>query len=75
MLEVEASLTDASGRDADCEPTPDPLPSGMLGTGVFAALGTSGVTLVGTVVLGATASGVSAPAPSVVSSADFGVEG
>jgi hypothetical protein len=73
MLELEASLTDASGREADCELPPDPLPGGMLGKGVFPDVGTSGVTLVGTVVLGPTASGAPAMTARAVSAADFDV--
>ena len=53
-LELEASLADASGPEADCElPSPNPFPAAELGNVVFPELGTSGVTLVGTVVPGA----------------------
>jgi hypothetical protein len=56
MLEREASLAVASGPAADCEVLPpDPFPSATFGDAAFPELGTSGVTLVGTVVLGATA--------------------
>lgn len=73
MFELEASLTDASGREADCEVPPAPLPGGMLGNAAFPELGTNGVTLVGAVVLGATASGVPAMAARAVAPAVFEV--
>jgi hypothetical protein len=75
MLELEALLANASGPEADCELVlPDPFPGAVLGTAAFSELGTSGVTLVGTVVLGATAFCVPAMAAWAVSPADFEVE-
>jgi len=75
MLELEASLADASGPAADCELLPtDPFPGAVLGDAAFLELGTSGVTLVVTVVLGATALCVPAMAALAVSPADFGGE-
>lgn len=74
-LELEAALADASGAEADCELLPpDPFPDGVLGNAVFPELGTSGVTLVGVVVLGATAFGVPAMAAWPASPADFDAE-
>jgi hypothetical protein len=56
MLELEASLADTSGAEAGCELlAADPFPGAVLGNAAFPELGTSGVTLVGAVVLGATA--------------------
>ena len=53
-LELEAVLADASGPEAYCELLPpDPSPGAVLGDAAFPELGTSGVTLVGAVVLGA----------------------
>jgi hypothetical protein len=73
MLELEASLADASGPEADCELLlPDPFPGAVLGNVALPELGTSGETLVGTVVLGATAFCVPAMAAWAVS--DFEVE-
>jgi hypothetical protein len=46
----------------------------VLGNAAFPELGTSGVTLVGTVVLGATAFGVPAVAAWAAAPADFDVE-
>jgi hypothetical protein len=75
MLELEASLADASGPEADCELLPpDPFPGAVLGNAAFAEFGTRGVTLVGTVVLGATAFCVPAMAGWAVAPADFEVE-
>jgi len=75
MLELEASLPDASRPEADCELLPpDPFPGAVLGNAAFPELGTSGVTLAGTVVLGATAFFVPAMAARAVSPADFEVE-
>lgn len=56
MLELEALLADASGPEADGGlPPPDPFAGAVLGNAGVAEFGTSGVTLVGTVVLGARA--------------------
>jgi hypothetical protein len=75
MLELEASLADASGVDADAELLPpDPFPDAVLGNAAFPELGTSGVTLVGTVVLGATAFCVPAVAAWAAAPADAEVE-
>ena len=75
MLELEASLADASGPEADCELLPpDPFPGAVLGNAAFPELGTRGVTLLGRVVLGATAFCVPAMAAWAVSPADFEVE-
>ena len=70
MLELEASLADASGAEADCEPLPpDPFPGAVPGKAALPELGTSGVTLVGAVVLGAATFWVPAMAAWVVSPA------
>jgi len=75
MLELEASLADASGPEADCELLPpDPFPGTVSGKAAFPELGTSGVTLVGTVVLGATAFCAPAMAAWPVFPADFDVD-
>jgi len=75
ILELEASLADASGPEADCELLPpDPFPRAVLGNAAFPERGTSGVTLVGTVVLGATAACVPALAAWTASPTDFEVE-
>jgi len=78
MLELEASVAAASGPEADGEllPTP-PFPGVVPGSAAAAApeLGTSGVTLVGTVVLGVTAFWPPAPAAWAVSPVDCEVEG
>jgi len=75
MLELEASLADTSGPEADCELlAPDPFAGVVVGDAVLRELGTSGVTLVGTLVLGATAFCVLVTAALVVSPADFEVE-
>ncbi len=74
-LELEASLADASGLEADCELLPpDAFPGVVVGDAEFRELGTSGVTLVGTVVLGATAFCVPETAALAASPADFEVE-
>ena len=55
MLELEAVLVDSRGPEADCGLLPpDLLPGAMLGNAALPELGTSGVTLVGMVVGGAT---------------------
>ena len=75
MLELEAALADPSGPEADFELLPpDPFPGAVLGNAAFPELGTSGVTLMGTVVLGATAFCVPAMAAWAASPADFEVE-
>ena len=75
MLELEALLADASGPETDCELLPpDSFPGAVLGNAAFPELGTSGVTLVGTVVLGVTAFCVPAMAAWAVSPADLEVE-
>jgi hypothetical protein len=73
-LELEAFLADPSGPAADCELPPDPLPGVVLGNAAFPELGTNGVTLVGTVVLGAVAFCVPAMAAWAVSPAGFEVD-
>lgn len=74
-LESEASLADASGPETDCGLLPpDPFPGTVLGDAAILELGTSGVTRVGTVVLGATAFCVPATAAGPVTPADFAVE-
>jgi hypothetical protein len=58
MLEVEASIADPSGTESDGELTltlPDPGVGAMLGSASAPEFGTSGVTLGGTVSLGAAA--------------------
>jgi hypothetical protein len=71
MLELEALLADGSGAEADCEPLPpDPFPGAVPGMAAFPELGTSGVTLVGAVVLGPATFWVPAMAAWVVSPAD-----
>jgi hypothetical protein len=75
MLELEASVAVASGEEAGCELlAPDPDPGAVLGNAAFPELGTSGVTLAGTVVLGATAFSVPAVVAGAVSTADCDVE-
>jgi len=75
ILELEASLADASGPDAMGEPLPpDPSPGVVLGNPAFPELGTRGVTLVGTVVLGVTALCVPAVPAWAASPADCGLE-
>ena len=75
MLELEASLADASGAEADCELLPpDPFPGAVPGNAAFPERGTSVVTLVGTVVLGATAFCVPAMAAWAVSPPDCEAE-
>lgn len=76
MFELEALLAEASGTEADCELLlPDPFPGAVLGNAAaFPELGTSGVTLVGTVVLGETAFCVPAMAGWAEAPADFEVE-
>jgi hypothetical protein len=72
MLELEVSLTDTSGREADSGLlTPDPLPGAMLGNEGVPELGTSGVTSVGGVGLGVTASCVPEVAAWAVSPVDL----
>lgn len=72
ILELEALLADASGLEADCElPPPNPFPGAVLGNAALPERGTSGVTLVGTVGLGATVLCVPATAAWSVSPADF----
>jgi len=67
MLELEASRADTSGREAECEPlSPDAFPAAALGDVEIPELGTKDVTLVGTVVLGATALRVPAMAAGAV---------
>jgi hypothetical protein len=74
-FELEALLADASGPEADCGLLPTgPFPGSGFGNAAFPELGTSGVTLVGTVVLGATAFGVAAMAARVGSRADLDAE-
>ena len=61
MLELEALLADASGPEADGGmPPPDPFAGAAPGDAGLAEFGTSGVTLVGTVVLGTRTLGVPA---------------
>jgi len=73
-LELEASLADASGPEADWELLPpDPLSGAAAGGEACPKFGASGVTLVGTVVLGAAAFSVPAVAAGDALSAD-GVE-
>jgi hypothetical protein len=75
MLELETGLADPSGPEADFElPPPDSLPGAVLGNVAIPELGTSGVTLMGTVVRGATAFCVPAMAAWAASPADFEVE-
>ena len=75
MLELDASVADASGPEADCEPpAPVAIPGGVLGNAESPELGTSGVTLVGTVVLGAKAFRVPAVVACPESPADFEVD-
>lgn len=75
MLELEASLADPSGPEADCESVvPDPFPGVVIGNASLPEFGTSGVTLLGTVVLGATAFCAPAMAVCAVSPADFDVD-
>jgi hypothetical protein len=75
MLELEASVAVASGEEAACELVPpDPFPGAVLGNAAFPELGTSGVTLAGTVVPGATAFCVPAMAAGALSPADCDVE-
>jgi hypothetical protein len=76
-LELEAFFAEASGPEADCEPT-DPFPgagAGVVpGNTAFPELGTSGVTLGATAMLGATVLGVSALAAGAVAPADFEID-
>ncbi len=75
MLECEASIADPSGTEAACEPLPTGPSSGaVLGNAAIPGLGTSGVTLVGTVVLGATAFSIPAMEARAVPPADFEVD-
>jgi hypothetical protein len=76
MLELEASLADASGPEADCGLLPpDPLVGAVPGDPPPDEFGASVVTLAGMVTLGATTLGDAATGAWVVSPADFGVDG
>ena len=76
MLELEASLADASGPEADCELLPpDPLVGAVLGDPAPAEFGASVVTLAGMVTLGATTLGDAVTGDWAVSPADFEVDG
>ena len=74
-LELEALLADASGPEADCEVLPaDPFPGVVSGRAALPEPGTSGVTLVGTVVLGAAALCVPVIAAGISSPTDLEVD-
>ena len=76
-LELEAFFAEASGPEADCElPAADPFPGVgvVLGNVAFPELGTRGVTLGATVVLGATMFGVPALAAGAVAPAGFEID-
>jgi len=74
-LELEASLADARGPEADCGVlAPDPFPGAVLGEAAFPEFGTRGVTLAGTVVLGAAVFCVPGMAAWALSPAGFEIE-
>jgi len=74
-LELEASIADPRGTESGGELTlPDPGVGAMLGSASLPRLGTSGVTLAGTLTLGAATRGVPAAAGCVTALADFVVE-
>ena len=75
MFELEALVTDTSGPEADCDVLPpDPVAGAVLGSASFPELGTNGVTVAGTVVLGARAFSCPTPAVSAIPPADCRVE-
>jgi hypothetical protein len=74
MLEVEALIADPRGTESEGELTPappDPSVGVMLGSASVPELGTSGVTLGGTVAAGAAACCVPVTAGCVAPPADF----
>jgi hypothetical protein len=74
-LELEALIAEPSGTESGGELTlPDPGVGAMLGSASLPKLGTSGVTLAGTVTLGAARCGVPPAADFAAPPADFVVE-
>ena len=72
MLELEASIADPSGTESEgVLVLPDPSVGAIFGSASFPELGTSGVTLGGTVTLGAAACGVAATAGWAAPPSDF----